>query len=491
MGVDRAVVQGELSSQRLLGELLALYGLTCGLEQTLQYFELGRGEFERVTVQRGASSARFESQRAILQNRIGLCLTGDFCGHCRGAAQYRADARQKFARIERFGQIVVCTEFEAEDAVYRFATCGEHHYREAGRAHADVAEQIEATAPRQHHIEDHEVRIGFGQLPHGGLAVAGDPRVQPLIAQELREHGGELCVIVDQQDPGLHDARWCVGFAHLSVARASLCRTLHGLCGNLSMTAGRIDVQCNSSRDGLSPPGLTFDGDWIMKKLILLATAAAMTGSAMLVAQMPPAPPAPPVPPGATVVMESPQGERREMRRIIIRGDEVGPRGMGVGGGMGMGAMGAIGAIGSFLDTRSVESMTRGLDLTPQQLGKMTEYVATARPEMRKLAEEMSAESRRLRELSPSDAKYATTSAEIAKRVGDLTGRLVEQNSALRAKVWGLLTPEQRIKAEIRAKEMRERAQERVRDLMKDRRFRGDGAERPSLMFFELERDDV
>jgi Spy/CpxP family protein refolding chaperone len=228
-----------------------------------------------------------------------------------------------------------------------------------------------------------------------------------------------------------------------------------------------------------------------MKKLILLATAAAMTGSAMLVAQMPPAPPAPSVPPGATVVMESPQGERREMRRIIIRGDEVGPRGMGVGGGMGMGAMGAIGAIGSFLDTRSVESMTRGLDLTPQQLGKMTEYVATARPEMRKLAEEMSAESRRLRELSPSDAKYATTSAEIAKRVGDLTGRLVEQNSALRAKVWGLLTPEQRIKAEIRAKEMRERAQERVRDLMKDRRFRGDGAERPSLMFFELERDDV
>jgi Spy/CpxP family protein refolding chaperone len=258
------------------------------------------------------------------------------------------------------------------------------------------------------------------------------------------------------------------------------------------MTAGRIDVQYNPSRVGLSPPGLTFDGDWIMKKLMLLATAAAMTGSVISVAQMPPAPPAPPVPPGATVVMEAPNGERREMRRIIIRGDEVGTRGMGLAGGMGMGmGMGAMGAIGSFLDTRSVESMTRGLDLTPQQLGKMTEYVATARPEMRKLAEAMSAESRRLRELSPGDAKYAATSAEIAKRVGDLTGRLVEQNSALRAKVWGLLTPEQRIKAEIRAKEMRERAQERVRDLMKDRRFRGDGAERPSLMFFELERDEV
>lgn len=222
-----------------------------------------------------------------------------------------------------------------------------------------------------------------------------------------------------------------------------------------------------------------------MKKLLLLTGAAALAGSAIAVAQMPPPPPAPP---GATITMESPNGERREMRRIIIRGDELGARGPGMGL---PGGVAAIGVIGPILDTRSVESMTRGLDLTPQQLGKMTEYVATARPEMRKLAEEMGAESRRLRELSPGDAKYSTTSAEVAKRIGELTGRLVEQNSALRAKVWGLLTPEQRIKAEVRAKEMRERGQERMREHLKERRFRGDGAERPSMMFFEVERDEV
>lgn len=227
-----------------------------------------------------------------------------------------------------------------------------------------------------------------------------------------------------------------------------------------------------------------------MKKILLLTGAAALAGSAIAVAQMPPPPPAPPgAAAGATTItMEAPNAERREMRRIIIRGDELGARGPGMGL---PGGIATRGAIGAFLDTRSVESMTRGLDLTPQQLGKMTEYVATARPEMRKLADEMGAESRRLRELSPGDAKYSATSAEAAKRIGELTGRLVEQHAALRAKVWGLLTPEQRIKAEIRAKEMRERAQDRMRDHMKERRFRGDGSERPSVMFFELDRDEV
>lgn len=222
-----------------------------------------------------------------------------------------------------------------------------------------------------------------------------------------------------------------------------------------------------------------------MRKVIFIAGAAAVAGSAIAVAQMPPPPP---VPPGATIVMEAPTGERREMRRIIIRGDDVGMRGMGaadlIGGG---GAMGVMGSLGSFLDTRAIENMTRGLDLTPQQLGKMTEYVATARPEIRKLAEEMSAESRRLRDLSPTDAKYAAASNEAAKRIGELTGRMVAENAALRAKVWGLLTPEQRAKAETQAKEMRERMQDR----MKDRRSRSDRTERPRVMFFELDRDAV
>lgn len=211
-----------------------------------------------------------------------------------------------------------------------------------------------------------------------------------------------------------------------------------------------------------------------MKKLVWLAGTAAALGSGLISAQMPPPPP---IPPGATVIMERPDGgERRELRRIVIRGEE-GSRGIGM-----------MGSMGSFLDTRAVESMIRGLELTPQQLGKATEYMATARPELRKLSQEMLTESRRLRELSPGDAKYAATSAQVAKRIGELSSSLIEQNAALRAKVWGLLTPEQRAKADARAKEMRERIRERMtKDRKLEFRRHGEGGEGPRGMLFELE----
>jgi len=200
-----------------------------------------------------------------------------------------------------------------------------------------------------------------------------------------------------------------------------------------------------------------------MKKSLWLAATAALIGTVTASAQMPPPPPLPPAPPEGVAVLDgTPNPARREIRRIIIRGDEAGPHGMGFA--EHRAARGGAGALGWFMDPRAIEGMTRGLDLTPQQLGKMTEFVATARPEMRKLAEEMAAESRRLQDLSPGDARFAATSTETAKRMGELTGRLVEQSSALRSKVWALLTPEQRTKAEIRAKEMRERIRERIQE---------------------------
>ena len=222
-----------------------------------------------------------------------------------------------------------------------------------------------------------------------------------------------------------------------------------------------------------------------MKMIPWVAGAITLIGSVVAVAQMPPPPPPPP---GAGPGMSGPQlEERREIRRIIIRDDEGGPGGVRM-----FGNPVGVGGMGFFMDSRSVEMMTRGLDLTPQQQGKMTEYVATVRPEMRKLTQEMAAESRRLQELSPGDAKYAATSAEVAKKVGELTGRMIEQNAALRAKVWGLLTPEQRAKADARAKEMRERMRDRMKERLKDRAkdhpHRGDGEERPRM--FLLERED-
>jgi Spy/CpxP family protein refolding chaperone len=206
-----------------------------------------------------------------------------------------------------------------------------------------------------------------------------------------------------------------------------------------------------------------------MKPTVALVTAAALLGSAISFAQMPPPPPGAAGP-------EGPSMERREMRRIIIRGED-GPMGMHrMPGGHGGGVLGALG-----LDPRPIERMVNSLGLTPQQQGKVTEIVATVRPEMRKLSQDIAAESRRLRELDPSDAKYAAQSAEIARKMGDMSARLAQQSADLRAKVWQVLTPEQRTKADSMRDRMRDRMKE-MQERMNDRRG---GSERPRAFVFE------
>ncbi|MFZ9303588.1 MAG: Spy/CpxP family protein refolding chaperone [Steroidobacteraceae bacterium] len=219
-------------------------------------------------------------------------------------------------------------------------------------------------------------------------------------------------------------------------------------------------------------------------KYLGVVAALAFFGSAGAFGQMPP----PPVPgmggPGTGGPgMEGAGPERREMRRIIIRGDE-GPGGMphmrnGHGGIMGRG--GIIEALG--IDPRPVERMVKALDLTPQQLGKITEIMATVRPEMRKLARDITAETRRLRELTPSDAKYASDSAASAKKIGEMSARLVQQSADLRSKVWQVLTPEQRAKAD----KMRDRMQQRMKQMKE--RGKGPGGDRPRVFFLQDERN--
>ena len=50
---------------------------------------------------------------------------------------------------------------------------------------------------------------------------------------------------------------------------------------------------------------------------------------------------------------------------------------------------------------------------------------------------------------------------EAAKRMGDLSAQLVRQGGEMRAKVWQVLTPEQRNTLEARRAERRERMEER------------------------------
>lgn len=189
-----------------------------------------------------------------------------------------------------------------------------------------------------------------------------------------------------------------------------------------------------------------------MKLALPILALGAVLSSMSAYAQIPPPPPG-----AAGVRMEGADVERREMRRIIIRGEEGGPSSMHRMRQPGGDLLGAYG-----VDPRMIMRVADALELTPQQRGKMTELVAAASPEMRKTARSIREESRRLANLDAGDAKFASGSAAMARKMGELTTSLVQQGAELRAEAWQVLTPDQR----KRATEMRERMRDRMKDRM-------------------------
>jgi Spy/CpxP family protein refolding chaperone len=210
------------------------------------------------------------------------------------------------------------------------------------------------------------------------------------------------------------------------------------------------------------------------RKVLLLM--AALTASASLMADE--AAPPPPPPPGAPVSVDG-LPPPNEIRRIVIRGVDQDPvqalrmhRGMHIEGG----ARKAM---------QNWDRMMDELDLTPQQRGKITEHRATYQPEMRKLRQELQQARRALRDTNPGDAKYSSKVAETAKRVGELSAKMVTQSAELRSKVWSVLTPEQQKKMLERQQMMRERMG-KAREVRIERRV--EGGERPAI-WIERKRD--
>lgn len=209
----------------------------------------------------------------------------------------------------------------------------------------------------------------------------------------------------------------------------------------------------------------------------VLFLIAALTASASLMADEA-APPPPPAPPGAPLSVDG-LPPPTEIRRIVIRGVDQDPaeafrmhRGMNEEG-RGRKAI------------QNWDRMMDELDLTPQQRGKITEHRATYQPELRKLRQELQQARRSLREINPGDAKYAAKVAETAKRVGELSAKMVTQSAELRSKVWSVLTPDQQKKMLERRQAMRDRMG-KARELRIERRL--EGGDRPAI-WIERKRD--
>ncbi len=129
--------------------------------------------------------------------------------HGRLPPQYRTQPQQQLARVERLGHVVIGAHFQAEDAVGRAATRGQHDHRQGGLL-AQLLAQRQPILAGQHQVQHHRVEGPGSQCRAHAITVAGDDGLQALLAQVLGEQGADLRIVIDDQDAGGRG----LGFGH-------------------------------------------------------------------------------------------------------------------------------------------------------------------------------------------------------------------------------------------------------------------------------------
>jgi|SRR5579859_2107587 len=119
------------------------------------------GAGDAVGVEMDAQMVEFEGQAS--------------CGGRFGAPEKKFDAGDKFARAERFGDVIVSARFKGGEEVFFAAAGGEHDDGEAmkQRILAGFGEDLEAGNAGKHGIEEEEMGSGLFQGGAAGEAVCG------------------------------------------------------------------------------------------------------------------------------------------------------------------------------------------------------------------------------------------------------------------------------------------------------------------------------
>ena len=201
MDVDGAVEDVVVAVAGFIEEGLAGFDAALGLREAREEVELDGREDEGLGAEDGGAGVEVEAEFAdddFLGRRDGLGGDG---GVERAAAEDGAEAREKFAGGKRFREIVVGTDFEADDAVGLVAPRGEHEDGDGGFL-ADTFEDLEAVHAGEHNVEDQRVPRrgagGGGALDAFGTGVDGGD-----VEAERFKVGGdeatEFFVVVDHQ----------------------------------------------------------------------------------------------------------------------------------------------------------------------------------------------------------------------------------------------------------------------------------------------------
>lgn len=156
--------------------------------------------------------------------------------------------------------------------------------------------------------------------------------------------------------------------------------------------------------------------------------------------------------------MRGARGEAPPRVSMIRRAERAGELGKGRGGA-----------------AARMQRMADDLGLSPEQRKQVRDIYEAARPQMDATRSQMRVERQRLRDASPGERNHATTVATASKRIGELSAEATRQRGEMQRKVWQVLTPEQRTKADGKRAESRKRRDEQAARLeSRARELRGE-----------------
>ena len=116
------------------------------------------------------------------------------------ASQHGANARQKFAKAERFGDIVVGAQLQPDDPIDLVApVTGGNDYRNIG-ARSDLAQQVETVLLAEPQIEDHEIRLARREVMGHLLPPRRANGVHIVLLEVVGDHAQHDRIVLDDED---------------------------------------------------------------------------------------------------------------------------------------------------------------------------------------------------------------------------------------------------------------------------------------------------
>lgn len=118
------------------------------------------------------------------------------------AAEHGAHAGDDFAGAERFADVVIGAEAEADDEVALVVFGGDHDDESVAQEGVglDGAAEFQAVEAREHEVEEDDLRGLFAHEEEAGATVALVPYAKPLAGKAVGKGGADIRLIFNDYD---------------------------------------------------------------------------------------------------------------------------------------------------------------------------------------------------------------------------------------------------------------------------------------------------